>query len=142
MSSQLLPPLHRFASDVDETMNVSLLYGDVEIDIEVSLVKPMDTSIEVQGTEGMLRQTQWYRAEMFNKLIHSKADGTTTITECHGKGKECGKTSWEYFLDHLVHAFHTLEAPLLGSCEDEVRTMEIIDAVYQQSGLGERCSST
>ena len=130
-----------FASNVDETMTTSLLYGDIQIDIEVSLVKAMDTSIEVKGTEGSLRQTQWYRAEMFNRLIHSKADGTTTVTEYHGIGRECGRTSWEYLLDQLVHSFQTFEAPALGSCEEEVRTMEVIDAVYQKSGLGKRCSN-
>ena len=133
--------LPTFASNVDETMNTTLLYGDVLVEIEVSLAKPMDTSIEIEGTEGTLRQTQWYRAEMFNKLIYRKADGTTTITEYQGEGKEHGKTSWEYLLTYLVDTFQTLEAPPLGSSEEELRTIEIIDEVYRKSGLGERCST-
>ena len=128
-----------FASDVDETMSTTLVYGDIQVEIEVSLVKSMDTSIEVKGTEGQLRQTQWYRAEMYNKLIHRKADGTIIVTEHRGKGDECGKASWEYWLDYLVHAFRTLEAPLFGSCEEELRTMEVVDEVYRKAGLGERC---
>ena len=131
--------LPSFASDVDETMNTTLLYGDVRVEIEVSFAKPMDTSIEIEGTQGTLRQTQWYRAELYNKLIHRKADGTTTINEYHGKGKEHGRASWEYLLDYLVDAFQKLEAPPLGSGEEELRTMEIIDEVYRKSGLGERC---
>lgn len=130
--------LPTFASDVDETMNATLLYGDVHVEIEVSLVKPMDTSIEIKGTQGTLRQTQWYRPEMFNKLIHVKADGTTTVTEYHGRGVEYGKGPWEYLLDYLVDGFQTLEPPPLGSGEEELRTMEIVDEVYQKSGLGIR----
>ena len=128
-----------FASNVDTTMNTTLLYGDVCVEIEVSLVKPMDTSIEIKGTEGTLRQTQWYRPEMYNKLVYRKADGTTTVTKYHGKGQECGRGPWEYMLDYLVDAFQTLEAPPLGSCEEELCTMEIVDEVYRKSGLGERC---
>ena len=96
--------LPTFASDVDETMNTTLFYGDVCVEIKVSLVKPMDTSIEIKGTQGTLRQTQWYRAEMFNKLIHVKADGTTTVTEYHGRGVEYSKGPWEYLLDYLVYS--------------------------------------
>ena len=123
-----------FADNVDETMNTTLFYGNIHIAIEVSLVKPTDTSIEIKGTEGTLKQTQWYRAELFNKLIHRKPDGTTTITEYQGKGTECSKTSWEYTLDYLVQ----MKTPPFGSCEEELRTMEIVDRVYQSVGLGER----
>ena len=128
-----------FASDVDETMNATFFYGDVFVEIEVSLVKPMDTSIEIKGTEGMLRQTQWYRADMYNKLIYHKADGTSIVTEYHGEGQECSRGPWEYMLDYLVDACHTMEAPPLGSCDEELRTLEIVDEVYKQSGLGIRC---
>ena len=131
--------LPTFASNVDETMITTLLYGDVSVEIEVSLVKPMDISIKIKGTEGTLQQTQWYRAEMYNKLVYHRADGTTVAIEYHGKGKECGRGPWEYMLDYLVDAFQTLEAPPLGSCEEELCTMEIVDEVYRKSGLGERC---
>lgn len=130
--------LPTFADNVDETLNTTLLYNDVQVEIEVSLVKPADTSIEIKGTEGQLLQTQWYRAEMFNKLIHRKADGTAKVTEYCGKGKECGRTSWEYTLDYLAQN----EVPPFGSCEEELRTMEIVDEVYRRVGLGIRCPTS
>lgn len=128
-----------FASDVDETMNTTLLYGDVYIEIEVSLVKSMDISIKIEGTEGVLQQSQWFKPEMFNKLTYCKEDGTTTFFEHDGEGTEYGKASWEYTIDHIVHSVQTLEAPILGTCEEELRTLEVVDEVYQKCGLGVRC---
>lgn len=135
-ATAILPP---FASDVDETMNTTLSYGDVHIDIEVSLVKSMDISIEIEGTEGTLQQSQWFKPEMFNKLTYQKADGTTTFFEHRGEGKEHGKASWEYTIDYIVHSVRTMEAPILGTCEDELHTIEIVDEVYKNCGLGVRC---
>ena len=131
-----LPP---FASDVDETLNTTLLYGDVHVDIEVSLVKSMDISIKIEGTEGTLQQTQWWRPDMFNKLTYCKADGTTTFLEHQGEGTEYGKVAWEYMLDYLVDSVLTKEAPILMSCEEELCTLEIVDEVYRKCGLGVRC---
>lgn len=131
--------LPTFASNVDETMNTTLLYRDVRIEIEVSLTKPMDTSIEITGTEGTVHQTQWYRPEMYNRLVYHRNDGTATVTQFNGAGNECGRGPWEYMLDYLVNGFQTLDTPPLGSCEEELVTMEIIDKVYQKAGLGERC---
>ena len=38
-----------------------------------------------------------------------------------------------------IDGFQTLEGPPLGSGEEELCTMEIIDDVYRKSGLGIRC---
>ena len=103
-----------FVLEGTTSMNVSLLYGDVQVDLEISLI---DTSIEVRDTEDILRQTQCYRAEMYDKLIHYEANGTLTFTEHHGRGRECGNTLWEHFLDRLVDTFQILEGPPLWSCD-------------------------
>ena len=132
-----------FASNVDETMNATIFLGNVCVEIEVSLVKPMDTSIEITGTEGTLLQTQWYRPDMYNKLIHRNLDNshsTTTEYRHSGNDQDCCKGPWEYMLDYLAESFQTLEPPpLMSSCEEELYVMEIIDEVYRISGLGVRC---
>ena len=131
-----LPP---FASNVDETMNATFLYGDVHIDIEVSLVKSMDISIEIKGTKGTLQQTQWFKPEMFNELAYRKADGTATFYEHRGKGEESGKASCGYAIDNIVHSILTGETLNLGTFEEELCTIEIVDEVYRKCGLGVRC---
>ncbi len=129
-----------FATNVDETMNATILVGDVCVDIEVSLVKQMDTSIEIIGTKGALLQTQWYRPDMYNKLTHRKLDGTNVITEYRDHDKNSCRGPWEYTLDYLVDSFETLKPPpLMASCEEELYTMQIVDEVYRMSGLGVRC---
>ncbi|MCB9760471.1 MAG: Gfo/Idh/MocA family oxidoreductase [Alphaproteobacteria bacterium] len=127
---------------VDETMRTTLRLGDVQVDLEVSFTLSMDTSMEVEGTRGTLHQTQWYRAELFNRLVHRRADGAVlSVWEHRGRDRAHGRASWEYLLDHVVDAVRADVPPPMGSGEEELRTMEIIDAVYQASGLGVRCPS-
>ena len=126
-----------FDSNVDEAMSVAIQYGNVSIEIEASLVEPMDISITIEGTEGMLHQKHWFKPELFNELTYRKAGSNKSMIIKQNSDKGCCEYLLDYLADH--DSFNTLDTPPLASFEEEMYTMEIVDEVYRQCGLGERC---